>query len=208
MLVSPRHGRGRSAIGRATVASVTEGRPAPGDSRPRTLAHPPGDRYAPGGTAGGPARPVAAAGGIPARPNLARAALFGVSSAVGIGVLFAILVGILDLGVGLIALAALGGWCIGFATRAGAWPSSIGLPAAPVRVLAIVFALGAWLSGYFGAYLLSLLLRPDSSLTFSERLAQSSFLDWLSPQFGAPQILEILLIAGVALFSSRSGPAV
>jgi hypothetical protein len=180
------------------VVRVTDGRPAPGDLPPRTLAHPPGDRYA-------PARSATPAAGAIERPKLRRGAFFGLLAALGIAVLFAVLVGILDLGVGLLALAAAGGWIIGFATRTGAWPAGIPLPAARVRSLAIVLALVAWVAGYFGAYLVSLLLRPDSSLTFAQRLAQSSFPDWLAPQFSALQVIEILLISGFAWFSSRPG---
>jgi hypothetical protein len=183
---------------------VTEGPPAPGDSRPRTLARPPGERYGPAPASGGPAGAAAGVGTGTARPALVRASLFGLLTALGIAVLFAIVVGILDLGIGLVALAVIGGWSVGFVTRAGAWPGGIGYGAAPVRLLAMAFAFGAWLAGYFGAYLLSLLLRPDSSLTFGERLAQTSFLDWLSPQLSVLQVLEIGLIVLFALFSSRS----
>jgi hypothetical protein len=142
---------------------------------------------------------------VATRPDLVRASFFGFLAALGIGALFAILVGILDLGVGLLAFAAVGGWTIGFAARSGAWPNAVALPSAAVRGLAVAFAVGAWLAGHLGAYLLALLLRPDSSLTFGQRVAQSPFLDWLSPQFGLLQIFELLLLCGIAWYGSRPG---
>jgi hypothetical protein len=120
-----------------------------------------------------------------------------------VAALFAIIVGILDAGVGLFALAAVGGWAIGFATRRGAWSHLGAIGPGSVRPIAVSLALAAWVAGYVGAYLLSLLLRPDSSLTFGERLSQTSFLDWLAPQFGILQVLEIVLIVVFAAFGAR-----
>ena len=139
-----------------------------------------------------------------AQPSLVRAALFGLPTAVGIGALFAFLIGVLDLDVGLLVPAAFGGWLVGVATRAGAWPAGRALPSRAVRGLAVALAAFAWLAGQFGAYVLSLVLRPDSSLTFDQRVAQSSFLDWLSPQLSLLQVLELLLLCGIAWYSSRS----
>jgi hypothetical protein len=187
---------------------MTDGRPAPGETQPRTLARPPGERY------GGPtmradaAAPLGAAQPVAAQPLLAqrslvRAALFGLPTAVGIGALFAFLIGVLDLDVGLLVPAAFGGWVVGVSTRAGAWPAGRALPSRAVRGLAIALAAFAWLGGQFGAYVLSLVLRPDSSLTLDQRVAQSSFLDWLSPQLSLLQVLELLLLCGIAWYSSR-----
>jgi hypothetical protein len=131
---------------------------------------------------------------------VARALAFVLVAAAAVAALIAFLVAILDFGVGLIGLAAIGGWAIGAAARAGAGGATRG---ASVRAAAIAGALGAWVAGYFGAYVLSLLLRPASSLTFGERLAQSPFLDWLSPQFSLLQIVELVLIVGFAWFASR-----
>lgn len=137
------------------------------------------------------------------RPNLARALAFGLAAAVGVGLLFAIIVGILDQGLGLIALSLLGGFAVGTAVHRGAWAGRRQVPRRAVPAIAAGLALVAWLAGHFGAYLFSLLLRPDSSLTFAQRLAQSSFGDWLAPQLGALQFIEILLLMGVALYSAR-----
>ena len=139
-----------------------------------------------------------------ARPNLVRATLYGVAAALAVAVLIALLVGILDVDVGLLPIAAVGGWAIGTVTRAGAWPTARARPSAAVRAFAIACSVGAWVAGYYGAYLVSLFIRQDSALTFGQRLAQSSFPDWLSPQFGPLHIVELLLFAGIAWYSSRS----
>lgn len=131
--------------------------------------------------------------------------MFGLPVALGVALLFAILIGILDLGFGLIALAAIGGWGIGSAVRAGARRTGEAGGAPGVRLLAAALALLAWLGGYFGAYLLSLLLRPDSSLAFGERLSQSPFPDWLGPQFGPLQVVELLLLMSIAWYRSGAG---
>lgn len=187
---------------------VTDGRPGPGETRPRALARPPGERYGGGAMRDGAAAPLRATQRAVTRPSLVRAALFGLLTAVGIGAVLAVLIGILDLDIGLLAPAAFGGWAIGIATRAGAWPNVVALPSRPVRGLAIAFAAFAGLAGHFGAYVVSLMLRPDSSLTFDQRVAQSSFLDWLSPQLSLLQVLELLLLCGIAWYSSRSTSSV
>jgi hypothetical protein len=179
---------------------VTEGRPAPGDSRPRTLERPPGERYArPTGTGG-------AAGVAPSdrRPNLLVGAARGVLAGLAVALVIAVIVGVLDLGLGLLAVAALGGWLIGTAARSGSWSHRAPGPQASVQVLALALAIATWLGGEVGAYLFSLLLRPDSALTFGDRLRQSPFLEWLGPQLGIREILEVLLICGVAWYASRS----
>jgi hypothetical protein len=127
-----------------------------------------------------------------------------VAAAIAVGLLFAIIVGILDVGLGLIALSVVGGWAIGAAVHRGAWSGRRQVAGRGVPAVAALLALLAWIAGYFGAYLLALLLRPDSSLTFGERLAQQSFGDWLAPQLGPTQFIEILFLTGIAWYSARS----
>jgi hypothetical protein len=141
-------------------------------------------------------------------PDVARALGFGLAAALGVGFLFAVIVGILDVGLGLIALSAVGGWAIGTAVYRGAWKGRGAVPQRIVPAVAAGLALFAWIAGHFGAYLFSLLLRPGSSLTFMERLGQASFGDWLAPQLGVAQVIEILLLVGAALFAARARSSV
>jgi hypothetical protein len=175
---------------------VTDGRPTPGETSRRLLDRPPGDRYR---------RPTTGADlPLPERPNLQRALALGLAAAVGVGFLFAVIVGILDVGLGLLALSALGGFGIGAAVHRGAWTGRREVPGRGVPAVAALLALFAWLGGHFGAYLFSLLLRPDSSLSFAERMAQSSFGDWLAPQLGVAQAIEIVLLVSLAAYAARA----
>lgn len=108
-------------------------------------------------------------------------------------VAWALLRGILELGVGLLALAALGGWGIGSALRT-AWPSAI---------LGALVGTAAWLLGLVLTWLVAMALLPASSRTFLERLAATPFSDWLSPQFGLLEVAGLLLLAGVAAIAAR-----
>jgi hypothetical protein len=168
-------------------------RPAPGEVRPRTLERPPGDRYLP------PDRVAPDA----TQPDMMRAALFGGAAAVLAAGFAAALNAVVNIPIGVLVVAALGGWLIGRAARHGAWSGRAHVPRRGPIVLAVILALGAWLASEVGAYALSLALLSDSVRTFPERIAGLPFLDWLGPQFGPLEILSLFLLAGLAWFSSR-----
>ena len=168
-------------------------RPAPGEVRPRTLERPPGDRYLLPEILDPPTQ----------HPDMPRAAVLGSAAAVLTAALAAAFNAGLNLLLGVVIVAALGGWLIGRAVRQGAWSGRAHVPSRGPVVLAVLLALGTWLAGEIGAYLLSLALLPDSVRSFAERIASLSFLDWLSPQFGPLEIFSLFLVAGLAWFSSR-----
>lgn len=104
-----------------------------------------------------------------------------------------LLKGILELGVGLLAVAILAGWVIGALLR----PIRHGLS------LALALAALAWLGGLLCTWLISMALLPGSSRTFLERLEATPFIDWLSPQFGLVEIVGLLLFTGAAAYGAR-----
>ncbi len=134
---------------------------------------------------------------------MARALGYGLGAAILTGLGFAVVGGVLDLPVALPVIAGFGGLFIGFSVRRGAWSGARHVPSRSVVLAAICLALLAWLGGEFGAYLFALLLRPDSALTFAERLAGESFMDWLGPQFGPLEIIELFLLGGIARYAAR-----
>jgi hypothetical protein len=168
-------------------------RPAPGEVPQRRLERPPGDRYLPPDVADPPAQ----------HPDIVRATLLGAGAALLTAVLASAFNAGLNLLVGVAVVAALGGWLIGRAVRYGAWSGRAHVSSPAPLVLAVLLALAAWLVGEVLAYLLSLAALPDSVRTFPERIANLSFLDWLSPQFGTLEIISLFLLGGLAWFSSR-----
>jgi hypothetical protein len=103
--------------------------------------------------------------------------------------------GILELGVGLLAVAVLGGWSIGAVVR----------PIRRAPLIAIAFSVLAWLGGLVGTWLIAMALLQASSRTFIERLGATPFVDWLSPQFGLLEIISLLLFMGSAAYGARPG---
>jgi hypothetical protein len=160
------------------------------------LDRPPGERYQP--------RPVAASDGTPVgSPRLAWAALSGLAVALATVSGFAAVATIFDVGPGLLAVCAVGGWLLGRAVRYGAWSGGTHSGTASVPGLAVAVALLTWLAAEVGTYLLALAARPDSVLSMGDRIAQSPFLEWLGPQFGPVEILELFLLIGIAGFAAR-----
>jgi hypothetical protein len=135
---------------------------------------------------------------------MARALGLGLLGVVGTAAAMALLYGVLSITIGLIAVAVVGGWSIGAGVRHGAWGGQSHRPSGAPAALAILLAAVAWLGGLVAAWLVSLALIPASSRTFLERVAATPFLDWLSPQFGGLEVIDLLILLGVAAYASRS----
>ena len=106
---------------------------------------------------------------------------------------WASLKGILELTLGLLAVAAFGGWAIGAIT----WQ----VRANPLLAMAI--AAVAWFVGLVCTWLVAMALIPASTRTFFGRLEATPFLEWQSPQFGLVEIAGLLIYVGAALYGAR-----
>jgi hypothetical protein len=106
-----------------------------------------------------------------------------------------LLKGVLEIGIGLLPLALLGGWLIGTVLRP--------VPRAPW--LAVALAALAWVAGLLFTWLVAMALLPASSRTFLERLQGTPFTDWLSPQFGLVEVATLLLYMAAAAYGARPG---
>jgi hypothetical protein len=153
----------------------------------------------------GEQRPVGAASPSPAGTRgdstLERLRPRSTGAAIGQALLVALLVavawgllkGILEIGIGLLLLALLGGWLIGAVLRP--------VPRAPW--LAVAVAALAWLAGLLFTWMIAMALLPASSRTFIERLQGTPFTDWLSPQFGLVEVVAVLLYVAAAAYGAR-----
>lgn len=110
--------------------------------------------------------------------------------------LWAVASAILDVGVGLVIVAAVAGWLIGTAVALGAEPGSFRRARTTVA-LAVAITLATWPVAIFVTYLVSRAILQGSTLSFLERVAQTPFLDFAAPQFLPAGPLEI---AALALF--------
>ena len=123
-----------------------------------------------------------------------RALAFGAIAAIGTGVAWALLSAVFDLHLGLLVVAAFGGWLIGIAVK----PVS-----SRARRWAIVLALAASVIGSVGDFVLSQLLLPQASTPLGQRLSISGYLDYLSGTFDIIDVLAIALLVLVAWRSAR-----
>lgn len=155
----------------------------PGDQRPSNSAPSPPPVRRPAG----PAR---------FRPRSLPVALLEAGLAALLAALaWAFLAGVLEFP-GALATAVLGGWIIGevlWSVRAH--------PA-----LAALVATAAWALGLVLTWIAAMALLPASSRTFLERLEQTPFLDWLSPQFGWLELVGLVLYVAAALYGARPRP--
>ncbi|MFV2062406.1 MAG: hypothetical protein ACC726_02690 [Chloroflexota bacterium] len=134
-----------------------------------------------------------ARGGDAAPRSFAAAVALSIAVMLLAAVAWALLHKILELGVGMLAVAVLGGWGIG-ATLRGARASS---------VLAAALAASAWLLGLIFSWMVALAILQSSSRTFLERLQNTSFLDWMAPQFGLLEIVGLIVYVAVAAYVAR-----
>lgn len=125
--------------------------------------------------------------------SLVTATLLALTVAVLAAVAWALLRGILELGPGLLALAALAGWGIGKLIGVAGGRGS----------LAVGIAALAWVLGLMGTWLVSMAILQGSSRTFLERLEATPFLDWMSPQLGLLELVGLLLFVAGAAYGAR-----
>ena len=151
----------------------------------------PGDRR----PASEPSRPSPVRAGAAARlypRSMAMAVTEALLVALLAALAWALLKGILELGVGLLVVSALGGWSIGAVLR----------QVRPVPLLAAAIAALAWLGGLLLSWLLAMAILPGSSRTFLERIEGTPFIDWIWPQFGLLEIAGLVLFAVAAAYAA------
>ena len=110
--------------------------------------------------------------------------------AVGAALVWGLLRGILDLGIGLLAVAAVGGWGIGALLRR----------AAASAVLAASIGAIAWAGGLVFTWVVAMAILQGSTRTLLERLEANPFIDWMAPQFGLLEVAALLIYVGAAVY--------
>lgn len=138
-----------------------------------------------------------------ARPDLLRGLLFGLLASLGTAAAWGILSSILEVELGLIVVAIIGGWVIGGAVGWGVWSGLDHAHSGAAHAMAGFLGGLSWLGGSYLAYLLALLLRPGSDLTFPQRIVAQPFFDWLAPQVSALDFLSVAVLVVLAWRSAR-----
>jgi len=123
-----------------------------------------------------------------------RALALGLAAALGTGAAWALLSAVLGLHIGLIVVAAFGGWLIGASVRSA-------VPRA--QAWAIGLALLAWLVGSVLEFVIAQLLLPAASSPLVERVTISGYFDYLAGTFDIIEALAIALLVLVAWRSAR-----
>jgi hypothetical protein len=121
---------------------------------------------------------------------------FLIALAVGLlaAVAWATLRSVLDITIGSLVVAALGGWGIGASLRRG------GLP----RWVAAGLAVVAWITALLLAWLVAMAILPGSTRSLAERLEATPFVDWLAPQLGIVEIGALVVWVGATLMATRA----
>jgi hypothetical protein len=127
-------------------------------------------------------------------PNFRRGLAYGIAMGLPFAAGWAVAAAVLDLGVGVVVVAAIAGWLIGTAVALGAEPGTVRRTRATTG-LAIGLSLATWLAAVIGAYLLGLAILPGSTLPFVERLANAPFLESAAQQFLPFGPIELAVVA-------------
>lgn len=127
--------------------------------------------------------------------------MWGVAAAVVVMLIWTVATGVVDLGAGMLVLAALGGWVIGAAVVRGAWGSAAHPANTRGMALGAGLGLAAWLGGTFLGHVLGVATVPDASTSLGERLAQVPLTDALTQR--PLWIAELLLLVVVAARTAR-----
>jgi hypothetical protein len=138
-------------------------------------------------------------------PRLGDALVFGLGAAAATVIVSALLRDILDVSFGLLVIAGVGGWLVGAGIRWGAWAGRPHRGSAVLGVIGVVFGGLCWLLGLVAAWLLSMAILTGSSRSFTDRLAATPFVDWLSPQLDPLDYVQLLLLVSIAWYVARSG---
>ena len=147
---------------------------------------------------------MASAASIPpmSGPNLRRGLAYGIAMGLPFAAAWAVASAVLDLGAGLLVVAAIAGWLLGTAVALGAEPGTMRRRRATTS-LAVGLGLATWLAAVIGAYLLGLAILPGSTLPFLERLANAPFLESTAEQFLPLGPIELAVVAVCGWLGAR-----
>lgn len=107
--------------------------------------------------------------------------------------------------VGLLVVAAAGGWAVGASVRRGAWAGMRHRPSAAPEVMGLLLGAATWVVALVMGWLVAMAILPASARSFGDRLAGTPFLDWLAPQLGLVDLLCLALAAVLGWMGARSG---
>lgn len=128
----------------------------------------------------------------------------GIGAALLVAIAGGLLRSVLDVTVGLLALAVAGGWVVGAAVRRGAWGGLAHRASVAPEVLGLVLGAVTWVLVLVVAWVVAMAILPGSERTLLDRLAATPLLDWLAPQLGPADVLSLVLAAGLGWFGARS----
>lgn len=139
----------------------------------------------------------------PARPDRLRGAAAGLAATLVTALAMGVLAAIFQVELGLLAIAAVGGWAIGVSVAWGSWGFGVHPRMTGPPLLAAVLGGLAWLGGSVVDYLISLAILPGSTRTFQERVAQQPLGDYLGQQLSLVDGLAVVLLVTLAWRSAR-----
>ena len=127
-------------------------------------------------------------------PSPSRPLVYAICGAVAVGIVWAVLSAVLDRHIGLLVVAAFGGWLIGSALR----------PVGQRRSrLALAIASSAWVIGSVLDFVLSQVLLPNSTTPLGDRLAIGRYIDYTTATFDLVQALAIVILLVISWRSAR-----
>jgi hypothetical protein len=126
---------------------------------------------------------------------------FAALATIGVAVVYGLLWSVIQLHLGLIAVAVMGGWIIGGAVARGAWRKERHFPDIRLRAMAAAFGLLAWIGGAAVGYVLGQVLLPEAVTPVTARISFGGFADYL---VGVYDLVHGIALATLVYFSWRS----
>ena len=131
--------------------------------------------------------------------------LYGVLSALGTALVYAVLSEPLGFTLGLFVIAICGGWLIGNGISYGTWWGRQHETIKSLQRVALVLAILAWVGSLVLAFVISQVLLPQATTPLSERLTVGGFVDYFFGLDVLPfiHVIDLALMAVMAWRGAR-----
>lgn len=136
------------------------------------------------------------------RSNTGRGVAFGLAAAVAVAITYGILAGAIELTLGLIVVALVGGWVVGNAVAYGTWRGAVHDRNPSLQRLAVVLSIAAWVGALSVAYVISQALFPQATTPLSGRLSVAGFFDYVTG-LDIVRFIHLIALAAMALIAWR-----
>lgn len=137
------------------------------------------------------------------QPRTLRGFDFGILGAIAVAAVYGFLADPIGLTWGLAAVGFIGGIVIGGAVSKGAWNDRPHIIVRRLQIMAVLFAIAAWIVALFVAYVGSQAFYQQATTALLERLSFAGFSDYFAGLFDSIRFIHAAALAAMAFMAWR-----